>query len=68
MAEKANEEPNKSSCDLNESNEGGEILTLSDILNEQREIDEVPEKYSIFFQIISHQFNRNEMWFEWFEN
>lgn len=65
MAEKADEEPNKSSCDLNESNEGGEILTLSDILNEQREIDEVPEKYSIF---LSHQFNRNEIPFEWFEN
>lgn len=27
--------------DLNETNEDGEILTLSDLLNEQREIDEV---------------------------
>lgn len=42
MAEKNNEESsNKSPNDLNESNEDGEILTLSDLLNEQREIDEV---------------------------
>lgn len=42
MSEKNNEEENnKNPNDLNESNEDGEILTLSDILNEQREIDEV---------------------------
>lgn len=42
MSEKNNEEVNnKNPIDLNESNEDGEILTLSDILNEQREIDEV---------------------------
>lgn len=42
MSEEKNEEPNnKNPNDLNESNEEGEILTLSDILNEQREIDEV---------------------------
>lgn len=46
MSEKSNEEPNKSSCDLNETNDEGEILTLSDILNEQREIDEVNFKFS----------------------
>lgn len=47
MSEKGNEEPNKSSCDLNETNDEGEILTLSDILNEQREIDEV--NFRFFF-------------------
>lgn len=42
MSEKEKEELNKENPnDLNESNEDGEILTLSDILNEQREIDEV---------------------------
>ena len=40
MSEKNTEESNNKN-DLNESNEDGEILTLSDILNEQREIDEV---------------------------
>lgn len=42
MSEKNNEESyNKNPNDPNESNEDGEILTLSDILNVQREIDEV---------------------------
>lgn len=39
MSDDKNEEANK--IDLNETNEDGEILTLSDLLNEQREIDEV---------------------------
>lgn len=47
MSEKNNEEPNKSSCDLNETNDEGDILTLSDLLNEQREIDEVNCKISL---------------------
>lgn len=38
---KKEESNNKNPNDLNESNEDGEILTLSDLLNEQREIDEV---------------------------
>lgn len=42
MSEKKDEQSNnKNQSDLNESNEDGEILTLADILNEQREIDEV---------------------------
>lgn len=42
MSDKQDDEiNNKIPNDLNESNEDGEILTLSDILNEQREIDEV---------------------------
>lgn len=41
MSDKNNEEPNKSSSDSNEPNDEGEILTLADILEEQREIDEV---------------------------
>ncbi|XP_055309588.1 putative E3 ubiquitin-protein ligase UBR7 [Sitodiplosis mosellana] len=40
MSDQNNEEPNKNPVDLNETNEDGEILTLSDLLNEQREIDE----------------------------
>lgn len=41
MSDQNNEVPNKNPDNLNESNEDGEILTLSDLLNEQREIDEV---------------------------
>lgn len=41
MSEKNSDEANKTLVDLNETNEDNEILTLSDILNEQREIDEV---------------------------
>lgn len=41
MAEPNNEDPNKNPTNLNEANEDGEILTLADLLNEQREIDEV---------------------------
>lgn len=41
MSEKNNEEPNQNPPNLNETNDDGEILTLSDLLNEQREIDEV---------------------------
>ncbi|XP_031634882.1 putative E3 ubiquitin-protein ligase UBR7 [Contarinia nasturtii] len=40
MSEKNNEEKNKNPANLNDTNEDGEILTLSDLLNEQREIDE----------------------------
>lgn len=41
MSDQNNEESNKNPPNLNESNEDGEILTLLDLLNEQREIDEV---------------------------
>lgn len=41
MSAENNEEQNKNPPNLNETNEEGEILTLSDLLNEQREIDEV---------------------------
>lgn len=58
MSEKGNEEPNKSSCDLNETNEEGEILTLSDILNEQREIDEV--KFILHFKLFSANLHSNQ--------
>lgn len=52
MSEKTNEESsNKNPNDLNESNEDGEILTLSDLLNEQREIDEV--SCCFFFLMLS---------------
>lgn len=44
MSEKNNEEPNQNPPNLNESNDDGEILTLSDLLNEQREIDEVKKQ------------------------
>lgn len=43
MADEKEKESSKS--DLNETNEDGEILTLSDLLNEQREIDEVSWLY-----------------------
>lgn len=46
MSEKSNEEPNEKSANLNESNEDGEILTLTDLLNEQRQIDEVNLMFS----------------------
>lgn len=53
MSEKNNEESNnKSPNDLNESNEDGEILTLSDLLNEQREIDEVGCCSSFWISIV----------------
>lgn len=41
MSEKNNEESKENSNNLNETNEDGEILTLTDLLNEQRQIDEV---------------------------
>lgn len=41
MSDKNNEEPNQNPANLNETNDEGEIFTLSDLLNEQREIDEV---------------------------
>lgn len=49
MSDEKNEEANK--IDLNETNEDGEILTLSDLLNEQREIDEVSPVFSISIKI-----------------
>lgn len=45
MSEKNNEEPNKNPNDSIESNEDGDIVTWADLLNEQREIDEVTFDY-----------------------
>lgn len=45
MSEKNNEEPNKNLNDSIESNEDGDIITWADLLNEQREIDEVTFDY-----------------------
>lgn len=45
MSDQKNEESNTNPANLNDTNDENEILTLSDLLNEQREIDEV----SFFF-------------------
>lgn len=66
MSEKTNEESNnKNPNDLNESNEDGEILTLSDLLNEQREIDEV--SCCFFFPVSIYCFMEKiqSMWINW---
>lgn len=43
-----NADSSKKPADLSETNDDGDILTLSDLLNEQREIDEVICCCSIF--------------------
>lgn len=41
MSEKSDEKPSKTTNDLNETNEDEEVFTLSELLDQQREIDEV---------------------------
>lgn len=41
MSDEKTEKPDTNTDPLNETNDDGEILTLADLLDQQREIDEV---------------------------
>lgn len=48
MSEQQSENPKNDDDQLNDTNDGNEIITLEEILNQQREIDEVNYFVNVF--------------------